>query len=58
MYLPRLTVIVLVSLHIQVRVIDQPRYKSVYEDIMKKVDRWENDTLPQIKLDKTEVHII
>lgn len=37
------------------RVIDEKRYKKVYEDIMKKLDRIENDFLPQIKLDKTEV---
>ncbi|CAG5125874.1 unnamed protein product [Candidula unifasciata] len=37
-----------------VRVIDQKLYKKVYEDIMKHLDRLENDYLPQIKLDKTE----
>ncbi|RUS72880.1 hypothetical protein EGW08_019354 [Elysia chlorotica] len=39
----------------KIRVIDQKRYKRVYEDIMKKMDRMENDYLPQIKLDKTEI---
>ncbi|GFS13828.1 inositol polyphosphate 5-phosphatase OCRL-1-like [Elysia marginata] len=39
----------------KIRVIDQKRYKRVYEDIMKKMDRLENDYLPQIKLDKTEI---
>lgn len=39
----------------QIKVIDQKRYKKVYEDIMKQLDRIENDYLPQIKLDKTEV---
>ncbi|XP_059142806.1 inositol polyphosphate 5-phosphatase OCRL-like [Physella acuta] len=39
---------------IGVRVIDQKRYKRVYEDIMKHLDRLENDYLPQIKLDITE----
>ncbi|GFN84722.1 inositol polyphosphate 5-phosphatase ocrl-1, partial [Plakobranchus ocellatus] len=38
----------------KIHVIDQKRYKLVYEDIMKKMDRQENDYLPQIKLDKTE----
>ncbi|CAG5118177.1 unnamed protein product, partial [Candidula unifasciata] len=37
-----------------VRVIDQQRYKFVYEEVMKKLDRMENEYLPQIKLDKTE----
>ncbi|XP_005098372.1 inositol polyphosphate 5-phosphatase OCRL isoform X2 [Aplysia californica] len=41
--------------NVGVRVIDQKRYKRVYEDIMKKLDRLENDYLPQIKLDKTEL---
>ena len=39
----------------QVKVIDEKRYKKTYEDIMKKLDRIENEFLPQIKLDKTEV---
>lgn len=39
-----------------IKVIDQKRYKKVYEDIMKQLDRIENDYLPQIKLDKTECH--
>ena len=39
----------------QVKVIDEKRYKKTYEDIMKKLDRIENEYLPQIKLDKTEV---
>lgn len=35
--------------------IDQIRYKKVYEDVMKKLDRLENEFLPQVKLDRTEV---
>lgn len=38
----------------EVRVIDEEKYKKVYEDIMKQLDRLENDYLPQVKLDKTE----
>lgn len=41
----------------QVRVIDEEKYKKVYEDIMKQLDRLENDYLPQVKLDKTEVYL-
>ncbi|CAL1542649.1 unnamed protein product [Lymnaea stagnalis] len=40
---------------IGVRVIDEKRYKRVYEDIMKKLDRLENDYLPQIKIDNTDL---
>jgi phosphatidylinositol-bisphosphatase len=36
-------------------VIDKEKSNKVYEDIMKKLDRLENDYLPQVKLDKTEV---
>ncbi len=46
---------VYVYLVFQIRVIDVDKSKKVYEDIMKKLDRVENDYLPQIKLEKTEV---
>ncbi|KAK7476272.1 hypothetical protein BaRGS_00032465, partial [Batillaria attramentaria] len=42
--------------NVGIKVIDEKRYKKVYEDIMKKLDRIENEYLPQIKLDKTECH--
>ncbi|XP_055887832.1 inositol polyphosphate 5-phosphatase OCRL-like [Biomphalaria glabrata] len=38
-----------------IRVLDDKRFKRVYEDIMKKLDRLENDHLPQIKIDNTEL---
>ncbi|KAH9491544.1 hypothetical protein Btru_030906 [Bulinus truncatus] len=38
-----------------IRVVDEKRYKRIYEDIMKKLDRLENDYLPQIKIDNTEL---
>ncbi|KAL8583253.1 hypothetical protein ACOMHN_043088 [Nucella lapillus] len=41
---------------VEIKVIDEKRYKKTYEDIMKKLDRIENEYLPQIKLDKTECH--
>ena len=41
----------------QVRVIDEEKSKKVYEDIMKHLDKVENDYLPQVKLDKTEVNL-
>ncbi|KAK7107287.1 inositol polyphosphate 5-phosphatase OCRL-like isoform X2 [Littorina saxatilis] len=44
------------NFEVEVKVIDEKRYKKVYEDIMKKLDRIENEFLPQIKLDKTECH--
>lgn len=42
----------------QVRVIDEEKSRKVYEDIMKQLDRLENDYLPQVKLDKTEVCLL
>ncbi|KAK3098461.1 hypothetical protein FSP39_019707 [Pinctada imbricata] len=42
------------SFEVQVKVVDEEKSKRVYEDIMKKLDRLENDYLPQVKLDKTE----
>nr|XP_022289390.1 inositol polyphosphate 5-phosphatase OCRL-1-like isoform X1 [Crassostrea virginica] len=39
---------------IEVKAIDKEKSNKVYEDVMKKLDRLENDYLPQVKLDKTE----
>lgn len=40
--------------NVQVKVVDREKSNKVYEDVMKKLDRLENDYLPQVKLDKTE----
>ncbi|XP_041351900.1 inositol polyphosphate 5-phosphatase OCRL-like [Gigantopelta aegis] len=37
-----------------IRVIDQEKSKKVYEDVMKKLDRIENEYLPQVKLERLE----
>ena len=39
----------------QISVIDKKQYFEVYKDVMKKLDRLENEYLPQVTLDKTEV---
>lgn len=39
---------------VAIKVIDEDKSKRVYEDIMKQLDRLENEYLPQVKLDKTE----
>ena len=39
----------------QVKVVQKERYKRVYEDIMKQLDRLENDYLPQVSLTQREV---
>ncbi|XP_074658633.1 inositol polyphosphate 5-phosphatase OCRL-like isoform X2 [Tubulanus polymorphus] len=38
-----------------VKVIDWPKHKRVFEDVMKKLDRLENEFLPQVSLDKVEL---
>ncbi|XP_053397394.1 inositol polyphosphate 5-phosphatase OCRL-like [Mercenaria mercenaria] len=37
-----------------IKVVERHRYKKVYEDIMKKLDRLENDYLPQVTLAQKE----
>ena len=39
---------------LQVRVVDPVREKDVLEDITRKLDKLENDTLPQVDLSQTE----
>lgn len=38
-----------------VKIIDPVRYRRIYEDIMKELDKYENDSLPQVSVDTTEV---
>lgn len=37
-----------------IKVIDDRRYRKVYEKVMKDMDRFENESLPQVNLDKSE----
>ncbi|KAG9510966.1 Very long-chain specific acyl-CoA dehydrogenase, mitochondrial, partial [Fragariocoptes setiger] len=37
-----------------IKVVDNNRYRRVYEDLMKKLDRLENESLPQVSLDRLE----
>jgi phosphatidylinositol-bisphosphatase len=39
----------------QIRVIDAVRYRKVHEEVMKKLDKLENEFLPQVMVDNTEV---
>ncbi|KAL7289736.1 hypothetical protein TKK_0016344 [Trichogramma kaykai] len=39
----------------QVRVIDVAKYRKIHEDLMKKLDKLENEFLPQVTVDTTEV---
>ena len=37
------------------KVVDQVRYRRIYEDIMKRLDKLENEFLPQVTVDTTEI---
>lgn len=39
----------------QVRVIDVVKYRKVHEEVMKKLDKLENEFLPQVTVDNTEI---
>jgi inositol polyphosphate 5-phosphatase INPP5B/F len=40
---------------LQIRVIDMVKYRKIHEDVMKKLDKLENEFLPQVTVDNTEV---
>ncbi|KFM68462.1 Type II inositol-1,4,5-trisphosphate 5-phosphatase, partial [Stegodyphus mimosarum] len=39
-----------------VKVVDISKYRKIYEEVMKKLDKLENEFLPQVTLDKLEVN--
>ncbi|KAJ1528351.1 hypothetical protein ONE63_006771 [Megalurothrips usitatus] len=39
----------------QIRVIDVVKYRKVHEEVMKKLDKLENEFLPQVTVDNTEI---
>jgi phosphatidylinositol-bisphosphatase len=39
----------------QIRVIDAVKYRKIHEEVMKKLDKLENEFLPQVMVDNTEV---
>ncbi|CAL4061657.1 unnamed protein product, partial [Meganyctiphanes norvegica] len=38
-----------------IKVIDTRRYRRIYEEVMKKLDKLENEFLPQVQVDATEI---
>lgn len=43
------------SFKVGIKVIDSARYRTIYEEIMKKLDKLENEFLPQVAVDRLEV---
>ncbi|XP_068085502.1 type II inositol 1,4,5-trisphosphate 5-phosphatase isoform X3 [Anabrus simplex] len=39
----------------QIRVIDTVKYRKIHEEVMKKLDKLENEFLPQVMVDNTEI---
>lgn len=39
----------------QISVIDQAKWRRVHEELLKKMDKLENEFLPQVTVDQTEV---
>ena len=40
---------------VQVKVVDEEKRKKIYEDLMKRMDKLENEFLPQVELDSLEL---
>ncbi|RZF36514.1 hypothetical protein LSTR_LSTR008849 [Laodelphax striatellus] len=39
----------------EIRVVDEVKYRKIHEEVMKKLDKLENEFLPQVMVDNTEV---
>ena len=44
-----------ISSSLQIKVVDRAKERRIFEEIVRKLDKRENDSLPQVKLDKHEV---
>lgn len=40
---------------LQISVIDRVKYRKIHEEVMKKLDKLENEFLPQVMVDATEI---
>lgn len=39
----------------EISVVDPLKYRKIHEEVLKKLDKWENEFLPQVTIDTTEV---
>lgn len=39
----------------QIRIIDTAKYRKIHEEVMKKLDKLENEFLPQVMVDTTDI---
>lgn len=39
----------------EISVVDQAKYRKVHEELLKKMDKLENEFLPQVTVDQTEI---
>lgn len=39
----------------EIKIIDEEKYRKVYEDVIKQLDKLENELIPQVKVDVTEI---
>ncbi|KAG6460975.1 type II inositol 1,4,5-trisphosphate 5-phosphatase [Manduca sexta] len=38
-----------------IKIIDEEKYRKVYEEVIKQLDKMENEMIPQVKVDRTEI---
>lgn len=38
-----------------IKIIDEEKYRKIYEEVIKQLDKLENELIPQVKVDRTEV---
>lgn len=41
--------------YLQIRIIDVAKYRKTHEEVMKKLDKLENEFLPQVMVDTTDI---
>lgn len=39
----------------EIKIIDEEKYRKIYEEVIKQLDKLENELIPQVKVDQTEI---